>query len=98
LEAEVTALVAQIRTERERAPADVCERVVLVARQVAGLSHDLHGATNDPRFARRWDLREQLGPEAAALIPQLIASPFTPKPAIPRPWSALLDDLAEGRP
>ena len=35
-QAECTALVAQIRMERERTPADVYERVVLVARQVAG--------------------------------------------------------------
>ena len=27
-------------------------------------------------------------------MPQLVASPFTPKPAIPRPWAELLTDMA----
>jgi hypothetical protein len=70
--------------------------VVLRARQAAGLAHDLRAVTNDARFARRGgDLRERLGPDTAPLIPGLQVSPYERKPAIPRPWSALLNDLAE---
>jgi chromosome segregation ATPase len=95
LEAALAADVAQIRREQGHTPPEICERVVRIARQVDGLAHDLFEVSRDARFARRGTLRERLGPEAAALIPQLVASPFTPKPAIPRPWSALLDDLEE---
>lgn len=94
-EAEVAALVEQIRMERERAPADVCERVVLVARQAAGLAHDLHAVTDDSRFARRGDLRERLGPDTAPLVPGLQVRPYERKPPVERPWAGLLDDLAE---
>jgi hypothetical protein len=88
---------SRIRREREDAPSDIRARVVIVARQAAGLAHDLLGATGARRFHRAWVLREQLGAEAAALIPELIPSPHSPKAPIARPWTelGLLDDLAE---
>jgi hypothetical protein len=98
LDTEVAALVAQIRREREDAPPEIRERVVVAARQAAGLAHDLLAATSARRFHRAWVLREQLGPEVAALIPQLTPAPYVAKSPIARPWAELLADLAEGRP
>jgi hypothetical protein len=97
-EAEVDALVAQIRREREHTPPEVLEHVVIVARQAAGLRHDLLAATSNAIFARGADLRAKLGEDAAALVPDLQPHPYLPKVPIERPWAALLDDLAEGRP
>jgi hypothetical protein len=41
------------------------------------------------------DLRERLGPEAAAVIPGLLIRPWERKAPVPTPWRELLDDLEE---
>jgi hypothetical protein len=95
LEAEERRLVAQIHTERERTPAEVCARAVIISRQLGGFEADLQEVMNAPRFVRRVGLRERLGPEVAARIPELAVRPADHKPPILRPWAPLLADLAE---
>jgi hypothetical protein len=95
METKERGFIAQIHRERERTPAEVCEQVVTIARQLGGFEADMQEVMNAPRFVRRAGLRERLGPELAALIPGLAVRPHEHKPAIERPWTALLADLAE---